>query len=523
MPPPSPTTTPWLRTLALSLLTTAAEAKYPFSSSGPKATLKDDTSVSFDPLGVAAVLGNPRADASAAKLYVQFDKDTFHWPHMSMVGGTLPAMRMLVEYVTTGLPSKSLSAPIKMCAKYITMIPVRSDFVFRELPLDFSNVWLSGLIAFRSGGVNPGNDFLVVYIDDEAVKRLGDGTAAGAAVVGDDNYSRMTRDPGLGWWMAGRLTLYALILVNGAMILAAMLIGILAADVWAFTLFFLYGSHWIASACITFLPMVHVSTPPIEQSDAPRYAAYERPEGGTVIFKGPKKNMEAWARTTWKFEPTAIQSTLHWAFMITGALAAFSSIACMVNMRGYLQLAFLAVLVYATVAEIVATKISRWLQTKARGEVPHALLTNKEKRTESIIDATLAIKPVCRLEGFNWIEMGLLPAMPAFRAMQPALARINEYQRRVEAAGSGPRSSGEKDAIRTQMKKYYADYRRTACEEAEKDKEGEEAKADARRGTDALAGRLVEQMRNAVEEWIKNMEMEKENGEVTPESDTLVK
>ncbi|KAL4915626.1 hypothetical protein BDW62DRAFT_122587 [Aspergillus aurantiobrunneus] len=514
--PPSPAIESWLRTVAISLFATMAEAKYPFSSEGPKATLKDDTSVSFDPLGVAAVLGNPRADASAAKLYVQFDQDIFHWPHTSMVGGTLPAMKMMVEYVTSGLPSKSLSAPIKMCAKYITMIPVRSDFVFRELPLDFSNVWLTSLISFRSGKLNPGNDFMVVYIDEIAK------SPHEVCEMSKAQRTRLLQDPGLGWWMAGRLMLYVLILVNGAMILTAMLIGILAADIWAFTLFFLYGSHWIASAFITFLPMVQVSTPPIDQDETPRYAAYERPEGGTVIFKGPKKNMEAWARTTWKFEPSWVQTTLHWAFMTTGALAAFSSIACMVNMHGYLQLAFLAVLVYATVAEIVATKISRWLQTKARGDVRHALLTNKEKRTESIIDATLAIQPICRLEGFDWIAMGLLPDMPAFSAMQPALAQINAYQRKIEESGFVSRSGEEKDAVRKQMEAYYADYRRRAGEEAEKGKEGKEAKAAARRGTDGLAGRLVEQMQKAVDIWIDDLG--RGNGTTaTPKSEALLK
>lgn len=519
----SPTIESWFRTVAISLLASIAEAKYPFSSDGPKATLKDDTSVSFDPLGVAAVLGNPRADASAAKLYVQFDKDTFHWPHMSMIGGTLPAMQMLVEYVTSGLPSKSLSAPIKMCAKYITMIPVRSDFVFRELPLDFSNVWLNNLISFRSGDINPGNDFMVVHIDQVArtPREVGD--------MARDKRLRLSLDPGLGWWMFARFSLYLLILANGGMILAAMLIGILAADVWAFTLFFLYGSHWIASALITFLPMVRVSTPAIDQEETPRYAAYERPEGGTVIFKGAKKNMEAWARTTWKYEPTLVQSTLHWAFMVTGALAAFSSIACMVNMHGYMQLAFLAVLVYATIAEIVATKISRWLQTKAKGDVPQALLTNKEKRTESIIYATLAITPVCRLEGFDWITMGLLPNMPAFSAMQPALARINAYQNEIEKEEkkkkkkSVPRNEGEKDAIRAQMEVYYADYMAMACEEAEKGKEDEKAKTAARKGTEGLAGRLIEQMRGAVEEWIALMDEEDAKETATPQSETLAK
>ncbi|KAL4759484.1 uncharacterized protein BDW70DRAFT_139711 [Aspergillus foveolatus] len=496
---------PWLRAMAVSLFAGLVEAKYPFSSEGPKATLRNESTVSFDPLGVAAVLHNPRAAASAAKLYVQFDNDAFHWPHMSMVGGTLPAIQMLVEYVTSGLPSKSLEAPIKMCAKYISMIPVRSDFVFRELPLDFSNGWLGGLISFRGGELNPGNDFMVIYIGDEEVAGDVHGRDHDHAIA-KDRRNRLAEDPGLGWWMAARLSLYILILINGAMILAAMLIGILAADIWAFTLFFLYGSHWIASALITFLPMVHVSTPRIDQDTTPRYAAYERPEGGTVIFKGPKKNMEAWARTTWKYEPTTLQSTLHWSFMVTGALAAFSSIACMVNMHGYLQLAFLAVLVYATVAEIIATKISRWLQAKAKGGVPHALLTDREKRTQSIIDATIAVQSICRLEGFDWIGLGLLPNMPAFRALQPALARINAFQRKVEGDG-GLRSGIDEMKLREQMAAYYAEYQKSAIEIAEEGKEGE-TKMAARRGTEDLALRLSSQMENAVEQWIASMEKE---------------
>jgi hypothetical protein len=495
-----------LRTVAFTLCAALVEAKYPFSSDAPKATLRDEDSVSFDPLGVAAVLGNPRADASAAKLYVQFDKDTFHWPHTSMVGGTLPAIQMLVEYFTSGLPSQSLSPPIKMCAKYITMISVRSSFVFKELPLDFTNVWMSHLISFRSGDINPGNDFMVIYLDSipkssEDIDRLA-----------KEKRDNLASDPGLGWWMAGRLTLYVLILINGAMILTAMLIGILAADLWAFTLFFLYGSHWIASALITFLPMVTVSTPRIDEDKTPHYAAYERPEGGTVIFKGPKENMEAWARTTWKYEPSTLQTLLHWAYMTTGALAAFASIACMVNMRGYLQLGFLAVLVYATIAEIIATKVSRWLQTKSMGHVQHALLTNNEKRTQGIISATVAIQPICRLEQFDWIGMGLLPPLPAFTAMQVALKEINEFQKKVEEPGVVPRSAEEKDALRTEMEAFYERYRIRAREDAERGKETEEAKVAARRATDGLAERLVDQMKVAVEGWLRWMDENADQG-----------
>ncbi|RAL08836.1 uncharacterized protein BO97DRAFT_408090 [Aspergillus homomorphus CBS 101889] len=484
----------WLRGLAFALCATVAEAKYPFSSSAPKATLTNDTSVSFDPLGVAAVLGNPRAGASAAKLYVQYDRDVFHWPHMTMVGGTLPAMQMLVEHLTSGL--LSIHPAIKLCAQDTTMIPIRSNVsnqVFRELPLTLSNLWLNDLIAFKPSDEYPGNDFMVIHID--AVHE----SAA-------DKRRRMRKDPGHGWWMVGRLSLYLLILINGAMILAAMLIGILAADIWAFSLFFLYGSHWIASALITFVPMVQVHVPPIVKSESPRYAAYQRPEGGTVIFKGRQDTLEGWARSTWEYKPTPLKAALHWTWMITGALAAFASVACMVNMHGYLQLAFLAVLVYATLAEIIATKVSRRLQIKAKGYIPSDLVKSNETRSQGIISATIAIQPECRLEGFDWIQMGLLPSMPAFRQMQVTLARINKRQREEESRLT-PCSAAEIAVLRADMKTCYQDYQTEAIKEAEEDK---------RDVTANLAARLATEMSDAVEKWMEKLPQEKA---ATPKAD----
>ena len=62
-----------------------------------------------------------------------------------------------------------------------------------------------------------------------------------------------------------------------------------------------------------------------------------------------------------------------------------------------------------------------------------------------------------------------------------------------------------------------------ACEEAEKGKEDEKAKTAARKGTEGLAGRLVEQMRGAVEEWIALMDEEDAKKTATPQSETLAK
>ncbi len=59
----------------------------PFADSISSAGLRGFDSITFDPLGVAAILHNPRADLSAARLYVQSDRRAFRWPHTTMIGG----------------------------------------------------------------------------------------------------------------------------------------------------------------------------------------------------------------------------------------------------------------------------------------------------------------------------------------------------------------------------------------------------------------------------------------------------
>lgn len=59
----------------------------PFTDTTSSALLRGFDSITFDPLGVAAVLNNPRADLSAARLYVQSDRRAFRWPHTTMIGG----------------------------------------------------------------------------------------------------------------------------------------------------------------------------------------------------------------------------------------------------------------------------------------------------------------------------------------------------------------------------------------------------------------------------------------------------
>ena len=59
----------------------------PLTDTISSADLRGLDSITFDPLGVAAVLNNPRADLSAARLYVQSDRRAFRWPHTTMIGG----------------------------------------------------------------------------------------------------------------------------------------------------------------------------------------------------------------------------------------------------------------------------------------------------------------------------------------------------------------------------------------------------------------------------------------------------
>ncbi|KAL1954214.1 hypothetical protein VTO42DRAFT_1494 [Malbranchea cinnamomea] len=401
--------------VGLSLLIPLVQAKLPLSSSGPRARLKEEEGVTFDPLGVAAVLHNPRVDTSAAMLYIQYDRGLFTWPHTTMIGGALPPMKMLLDHLTADV--RSIHPAIKMCATHTTWLPVRSDVsgnVFHKLPLNVTTLWLRDVVAFRTSEL-PVNDFAVVYVDaiHEPL---------------DVRRRRVKERMGAVRWRMAKWTLDLIGLLNGMLLLTGMVFGVLVADLWAFTLFFFYGCHWAASLLVSIRPVILIHKPPIKEDATVRYAVYEREEGGTVIFKGPQDKLEEWARCTWKYQSGFIPTCLHWSWMVTGTLAGIASVACMVNMRGYMQLAFLAVLIYSSVAEILAIRISRSLQTNAKGRIFHSTVLRNKQRTEAIIRATLQIEPKCRLQGLDWIKMRLLPPMDIFKNMQTLLAQINKMQ-----------------------------------------------------------------------------------------------
>ncbi|KAJ5902204.1 hypothetical protein N7495_002732 [Penicillium taxi] len=425
-----------LFSLSLSILALAnfvqAKSNFPYPLSEAHAHLKTDDGVTFDPLGVAAVLYNPRADKSAARLYTQYDRKLFTWPHMTMIGGTLPPLEMLVERLVSVF--KWIHPAIKMCAKDTTQLPVRSDVsgnVFRQLPLNLSNLWLSDIISFQTSK-QPGNDFAIVWVD----------TVHQSGEDGEDYVRAQIGNIG---WRVGKWGLDLMCLLNGAMLLAAMVCGILVADIWAFTLFLLYVCHWLASVFISLTTMVEIHVPAIRDDSTHRYAVYEREEGGTVIFKGPQKNLEEWARSTWEYKRTWTKDFLHWLWVLTGTMSSIASVACMVNMYGYMQLAFLGVLVYSSLAEIVATRVARILQTKAHGPIFKAEVLDNKSRSRAIIRATLEVIPECRLRNLNWIKMGLLPPMLVFHKMQDLLEGLSEMQE--DGSLSFPANESQRPAI----------------------------------------------------------------------------
>lgn len=427
-----------------------AKTDFPTPLSEAHPELKTDDGVTFDPLGVAAILYNERADRSAARLYTQYDRNLFIWPHMTMIGGTLPPMQMLVERLTA--PFKWIHPAIKMCAKDTRMLSIRSDIsgnVFRQLPYNLSNTWLSDIVSFEPSK-HPGNDFAIVYVDSVHRKRRGTDSTEGPESKDHEEEFLIRSQIGNIRWQAGRWTLNLLSVINGAMVLTGMVFGILLADIWAFTLFLLYSFHWGASVAISLTPMVTIHTPSrIDPESSDRFAVYEREEGGTVIFKGPQRTLETWARSTWEYNPTWAKDSLHWLWIITGSLCGIASVACMVNMHGNMQLGFLGVLVYASVAEIAATRIARILQTKARGQIFKAAVLENSTRSLAIIRATLEVTPRCRLTGLDWIKMGLLPDMLVFREMQALLrdtsAILGDDKGKPEAFTVDGRDSAIKD------------------------------------------------------------------------------
>ena len=171
-----------------------------------------------------------------------------------------------------------------------------------------------------------------------------------------------------------------------------------------------------------------------------RYAVYQRPEGGKVVFKGRQDSMEAWARVAWTFERTAMNKAVHWSWMITGSLSAVTSVVCMVNMRGYLQLAYLGILSISSIFDILVTIIARAIQLRAIRYGDNRIIRSSDNKwTSSVIRAALEVEDRWSLQDLPWIELGLLPdtelwtnfceLLPQLRNLGHPMARAAIYDR----------------------------------------------------------------------------------------------
>ena len=104
-------------------------------------------------------------------------------------------------------------------------------------------------------------------------------------------------------------------------------------------------------------------------------------------------------------------------------------VACMVNMTAELQLGFLGILGYSSLAEILATQIARRLQAEARGgamwnkhghRLEPTFLRENPTRSVGIIRATLT----CELDGKMWFKLKLLPTNAPFEKMVDLLNEL---------------------------------------------------------------------------------------------------
>ena len=393
----------------------------PFTSSISAPKLRGSDSITFDPLGVAAVLGNPRADLSAARLYVQSDKQTFRWPHMTMVGGALTPVSALVSHLAS---YDSIHPAVSMCTKDERSIGVISNTIFRELRVNVSNLWLQDELSFRPSRTpiqirgerasygNAANDIEIVW-----VKNVFDH----GALPTSHRHSFCIL------WRRAIISISGLL--TGLLLCVGLTFSILTGDIWALTLFFLYLAHWLASTFISFTQLVKTTSPDVRQDDEIKYAIHERPPdiGGMVIFKGTQQEIETWYRTTLQFRRDLIADALHWFWMLTGTLSAISSVACMVNMTGDFQLGFLAVLFYSSIAELWVTQCARRIQRdmrQAAGLGKATVLTENKSRTEAISRATLGLENECNTKGLDWVGLKLLPQLPIFQNYQILLEAL---------------------------------------------------------------------------------------------------
>jgi hypothetical protein len=364
---------------------------------------------------------------------------------MLQIGGALTPVSMLVRHMTENW--KSVHPGVDVCKESMDWIKVRSNVTsmgeFEELLVNTSNQWLSGALNFKPSDY-PASDINVIR-----VRSVNDtGLYYGKAGNGGMLYTR---------WQDGKKAWFEVLLINsavvgiemvmGAAVILGVVLSALLGDLWAVILFVAFALHWFASWLVSFNPLVIANTAlSIQPDSTTTFAVFQREAGGAVIFKGPQDEMERWARTKWIFDNSAKNRVVHWMWVITGSVAALASVTCMVNMTGYCQLGFLAMLGYASIAEIALTVLSRHLQLKSRrfdktvkvmGEVGKMGKMGKmgkrgnDKWYKSIIQATIGIDKDHRLDEMKWLEYRLTPSRQPFKGMFEAMEYLNGNEKVV--------------------------------------------------------------------------------------------
>jgi hypothetical protein len=398
--------------LAIIVLVKVAEAALPWDSEISHPVLKTADVVAFDPLSLLAILWNPRASTSAARLYMQSDKKTFRWPHMMQIGAVTVPVYMFVNHLTSNY--HSIHPGLDMCQGSIDMLDVKStigsvkpgsDSSFSKLPIPVGDSLLIKALNFKPS-MAPTNDMLVAHLRE---------------LSREDIFHQSKKA-----WIEGKLVLCTEILM-GLIVVCGTIFSALLGDIWAIVLFGTYLFHWLASTAISFRQMAIPDRElKIQPDETIVFAAYDRPSGGLIIFKGTQVVLERWARTKWVFNQNPINTFVHWAWIITGTASAFASQACMVNMSGYLQLGFLGMLLYSSAAELWLTVLANELPS----DTFHRTLSTErvevnDKRYKSIIQASLGLDQDHRLDKLRWIDLGLLPEMTVFQAMVSTLDYLN--------------------------------------------------------------------------------------------------
>lgn len=409
--------------LALASLSTAT---LPLGSTDVTPGIKTSAPVSFDPLAVLAILWNPRASMSASRLYGQPHRSETRrprWPHLMQIGAVTVPVSVLIGHLTRNY--RSIHPGLEMFMGNVNNLNVRSTIgkvinLFPTLPLSGSESSFVDSLAFRPS-THPRNDIFIVSLLRPGRRAL----TVQHVVPGPQDASTRYRMK----WFLGKIVFKLTELVMGLLLSGGLTLSVLQDDIWGVVLFGAYFLHWLASTAASFCQLVESDTWKeelnIRQDDDIVVAIYERPSGGWVIFKGTQETMERWARTSWRFTGKKL---VHWSWMITGLMAAFASVANMVNMTGYMQLGFLITLVYGSLAELWLTVVDQKFQPGLMsflGPYSTHILAANDKKYKSIIQACLGVDDVHRLGSVPWTALGLLPNREPFLALEQAIRHLH--------------------------------------------------------------------------------------------------